>query len=162
MAMHTYLMRRRRRWTSNIKCELKGAGRLFFFFFFLLIPDAASGVCSPVSVSSHIPRQPLGQVGADTVQFLRGWQGVERQLLHVGLHQSILEGRGWERETEDKIERELFQGLVDADSLASVKQLFQRAAHSDNPTVLECSTPWHQNSSVLHLRFDYFPLPWPT
>lgn len=117
----------------------EGARQVFFFFhFFILIPDAASGVGSPVSVSSHIPRQPLGQVGADTVQFLRGWQGVERQLLHVGLHQSILEGMGVrerERETKDKIERELFQGLVDADSLASVKQLLKRAARSDNPTV---------------------------
>lgn len=49
---------------------------------------------SPISVSGHIPWQSLRQVGADTVEFLRSWQGVECQLLHVGLHQPILAGGG--------------------------------------------------------------------
>lgn len=40
----------------------------------------------------HIPRQSLRQVGSDTVEFLWRWQGVECQLLHVGLHKPILKG----------------------------------------------------------------------
>lgn len=60
--------------------------------------------CLPVSVSGHIPRQPLRQVGSDTVEFLRGWQGVECQLLHVGLHQPVLQSseRKEERQTQER------------------------------------------------------------
>lgn len=48
---------------------------------------------------------------------------------------------GRRRETEDKMERKLFQGLVNEDSLASVQQLLKSFAHSNNPTLLGCQHP---------------------
>lgn len=48
----------------------------------------------PISVSSHVPGQPLWQVRPNPVQLLRGWEGVEGQLLHVGFYQAVLQGNG--------------------------------------------------------------------
>lgn len=66
----------------------------------------------PVSVSSHIPRQSLRQVGSDTVEFLRSWQGVECQLFHVGLDKPILQRGQRERTVKMWQTKEMFGLLV--------------------------------------------------
>lgn len=67
------------------------------------------GWYSPISMSSHISWQSLWQVGSDTVKLLWCWQGVECQLLHVGLDQAIL---GGDVTREGKIVRQVIQKIV--------------------------------------------------
>ena len=43
-------------------------------------------------MANHIPAEPLGQVGPDAVQLLRGRHGVEGELLHVRLDKAVLTG----------------------------------------------------------------------
>lgn len=43
-------------------------------------------------MAAYISNEPLREIGADPVQLLRGREGIECQLLHVGLHQAILQG----------------------------------------------------------------------
>lgn len=44
----------------------------------------------PVTVTVQLSGQTLGQVRSDTIQLLRSGQGEERQLLHVGFDQPLL------------------------------------------------------------------------
>lgn len=41
-------------------------------------------------MATHVADEPLGEVGANAVELFWSREGVEGQLLHVGLHQAIL------------------------------------------------------------------------